>query len=379
MRLLGWIAAACAVNTLAVAGPASSQDGSTFAWGRSASASTPSPAGVVQEVLERLGHRVEVTTGSHAQIFPKLGAGEVDLLVAAWLPHGHAVYWEQYGPRAEQLGVLYEGARFDWMVPTYIPQSEVASVADLKKPEVLARMQQTIQGTGRDSGNMILSAEVMQAYGLEEAGYRLQYGTLADFHGAYERAVAQQQWFVMPLWRPHYINRVGNMRAIDEPKGLLGPPSNGTLVASRQWVERAPQRTVEVLRRIQLGLDAVAEMDYRVNVDKLPRARGRACLDARQPGSRRGLVRRGVIRAAAMPRLIWLAGLALLAVLATAPRVGGSGPGRRSSRRRCGDGRGARGPARRSAAGLGGAHRLRSLRRIRARPAVQPGAHSRRP
>ena len=45
-------------------------------------------AGVVEEVLERLGHRVEITQGSHAQIFPRLGAGEVDLLVAAWLPQG---------------------------------------------------------------------------------------------------------------------------------------------------------------------------------------------------------------------------------------------------------------------------------------------------
>ena len=61
--------------------------------------------GVVQEVLERLGHTVEVTTGSHGQIFPRLGAGEVDLLVAAWLPHGHAVYWKQYGDSAEQIAV----------------------------------------------------------------------------------------------------------------------------------------------------------------------------------------------------------------------------------------------------------------------------------
>ena len=39
-------------------------------------------------------------------------------------------------------------------------------MADLAKPEVLARMERRIQGTGRDSGNMMVSAEVMQAYGL---------------------------------------------------------------------------------------------------------------------------------------------------------------------------------------------------------------------
>src|SRR5262249_22232983 len=200
--------------------------------------------GVVQEVLERLGHTVEVVQGSHGQIFPRLGAGEVDLLVAAWLPHGHAVYWQQYGAQAEPLAVLYKGARFAWMVPTYIPESAVASVDDLKKPEVLARMDKDIRATGRDSGNTMLAADVVKAYGLDTAGYKLVPGTLAEFHGNYDRAIAEARWFVMPLWWPHYINRVGNMRPLSEPKGLLGEPSDGTLVASKTWVARAPARTL---------------------------------------------------------------------------------------------------------------------------------------
>jgi glycine betaine/proline transport system substrate-binding protein len=225
--------------------------------------------GVVQEVLERLGHTVEITQGTHAQIFPRLGSGEVDLLVAAWLPHGHATYWAQYGDRAEPLAKLYEGARFAWMVPTYVPEAEVAQVDDLKKPDVLARMDKTIQGTGRDSGNTMLSGEVLKAYGLDAAGYRLVPGAVADFHGAYDRGIAEQRWFVMPLWWPHYINRVGSMRPIEEPRHLLGPPSTGTLVAAKQWVSQAPHRTVAVLRNMHLGLDAVAEMDYLVNVRKM--------------------------------------------------------------------------------------------------------------
>jgi glycine betaine/proline transport system substrate-binding protein len=269
MRIVNWIALVCALKMLAVAGPAVAEDAGKVRLGQIGLSFYAVTAGVVQEVLERLGHTVEVTTGSHAQIFPRLGAGEVDLLVAAWLPHGHAVYWEQYGARAEQLGVLYRGARFEWAVPAYVPATDVASVVDLTKPAVAARMRKVIQGTGRDSGNMLLSAEVMQAYGLEAAGYRLQPGTLAEFHGAYDRAIAAGEWFVMPLWRPHYINRVGNMRAIAEPMGLLGPPSDGTLVASKAWVASAPPRTLAVLRRISLGADAVAQMDYLVNVERI--------------------------------------------------------------------------------------------------------------
>ena len=33
--------------------------------------------GIVQEVLEKDGYKVEVTAGSHGDIFPKLGAGEI--------------------------------------------------------------------------------------------------------------------------------------------------------------------------------------------------------------------------------------------------------------------------------------------------------------
>lgn len=222
--------------------------------------------GVVQEVLTRLGHTVEVTLGSHGQIFPRLGAGEVDILVAAWLPHGHAQYWQHYGTKAEPIAVLYNGARFGWMVPAYVPEAVVASVDDLKKPEALAQMEKDIRGTGRDSGNMLVSAEVMRAYGLEAAGYRLVPGTVSEFHANYDRAIAEQRWFVMPLWWPHYINKLGTLRAIVEPKGVLGEANFGTLVASKAWTARAPTRTLRVLGRMQIGLDAVAAMDYWVNV-----------------------------------------------------------------------------------------------------------------
>jgi glycine betaine/proline transport system substrate-binding protein len=49
--------------------------------------------GVVQELLGREGYRVEVIQGPHAEIFPRLGAGEVDIFAAAWLPQGHAALY----------------------------------------------------------------------------------------------------------------------------------------------------------------------------------------------------------------------------------------------------------------------------------------------
>jgi len=68
----------------------------------------------------------------------------------------------------------------------------------------------------------MVSAEAMRSYGLEQAGYRLVPGSLEQFHGAYDRGIAEQRWFVMPVWWPHYINRVGNMRALDTWRESVG-------------------------------------------------------------------------------------------------------------------------------------------------------------
>jgi glycine betaine/proline transport system substrate-binding protein len=128
-----------------------------------------------------------------------------------------------------------------------------------------------------------VSAQVMQAYGLNRAGYKLLPGTTQTFYANYDRAIAEQRWFVMPLWQPHYIGRVGNMRAIAEPKGLLGEPNDGTLVAGKRWLARAPERTLQVLRKMHLGSNVVAEMDYAVNVERLtPRDAARRWM-ARNP------------------------------------------------------------------------------------------------
>ena len=227
-------------------------------------------AGVVRHVLERLGQAFEVRQGLHGEMFPLLASGEIDMLVAAWLPHGHANFWSRYGRDAAPVGVLYRGAQFFWMVPRYVPDESVACVPDLIRPEVLARMDKRIPGLAPDIGLMINSARMMEAYGLSAAGYRLLPGDYAGWIGNYERALAENRWFIMPQWKPQFVNRMHTMRTLEEPLGLLGAPNEGTLVARKDWIARAPAETLRVLGRMHLGLDAVSEMDYFVNVEKLP-------------------------------------------------------------------------------------------------------------
>ncbi len=221
---------------------------------------------VVAAVLERLGHRVEIVDGSHEQIFPLLGNDSIDLLAAAWLPEGHAAYWSRHGTKAEEVTTLYEGARFFWAVPAYVPATEVSSIADLARPEVAARMTRTIQGIGDGAAISTLSRHAIDRYGLAAPGYEFRPGTQAQWIESHRAALAARRWMVFPTWMPQYLNRDGGLRPLADPRGVFGGSNRAVLVGSRARLSLLPAETRRVLSRIQLGIDAVTQMDWDVNV-----------------------------------------------------------------------------------------------------------------
>lgn len=238
---------------------------------------------VVHEVLERLGHSVEVRQGPHEQMFPLLAEGAIDLMAAAWLPEGHGAYWARYGGAAEEVAKLYDGARFFWGVPDYVPEDQVKSIADLAKPAVAGRMTKLIQGIGTGAAITTLSQKAVGTYGLDPLGYSFRPGTAAEWTAAYDAAVAERRWIVFPTWAPQYLNRGGKLRPLQDPRRALGGVSHASLVGHRDRLKAIPPATRAVLARIDLGLDAVTEMDWLVNVEKkLPREAARQWMAANQ-------------------------------------------------------------------------------------------------
>ena len=237
--------------------------------------------GVIHEVLERLGHTVEVRQGPHEAMFSLLEQKAIDLMVAVWLPEGHGAYWAQYGKEAREITRLYEGARFFWAVPDYVPAREVSSIADLAKPNVAERMTKLIQGIGPGATITTVSLRAVREYGLEPLGYLLRPGTAAEWTGAYEAAIAEKKWIIFPTWTPQYLNRGGALRMLEDPRGVLGGANHGSMVASTERFALLPQTTRNVLSSITLDIDSVTEMDWMVNAKKMsPREAARAWINA---------------------------------------------------------------------------------------------------
>lgn len=225
-------------------------------------------AGVVKEILERHGHTVELRAAPHEAMFQLLHAKEVDIVSSAWLPASHGGYLAPSLDEVEKLTVLYEPYCL-WGVPDYVPADVLASVDDLKKPEVLDKMDRVIDGINPGAGISRFSTAMIDAYGLREFGYRFEPGSEATAFAKFERAVADKRWLVLPLWSPQYLHHDYRIRSLAEPKGLLGGQDQATLVARKAVLPKIAPAALEELRGLYLGNDVVTDLEHAIRVEGL--------------------------------------------------------------------------------------------------------------
>ena len=215
----------------------------------------------VERLLVARGHRVERSSGGLAGLFERLGKGEIDLFVSAWLPLSHERFYAAIANKVRRLAVLYRPYRI-WGVPGYVPESEVASVADLLGAPALARMDRRIHGIATRAGISRHSVETIRRYGLDVvAGYRFQPGTEADCFARFMRAYAERRWVVVPLWHPQSLHRRYAIRALEEPLGLLGGVDEATMLVHRGAESAIGRETLDFLAQLTFGNARVSALD----------------------------------------------------------------------------------------------------------------------
>jgi len=265
MKFVSRIASATFVAAMFFAAPAHAL---TIVLGHVNDSAHEATAVVIQTVLERMGYNVAIKKGAPGVILPLIAEGEIDIYVAASLPHKDGQGWEEYKDEILLLTPLYDESRQFWAVPDYIPASEVKSVSDLAKSNVAARMEKGIRGPASNSNLMGQSEKVLEAYALSQAGYQLSTGEDADWAAGVSTDFKSGKWFVVPLWQPHYLNSMVKLRILEEPKKLLGEPDTAWLVANKNTKRKIGPTGFGVLQKMELSVKWVNELDYAINVDK---------------------------------------------------------------------------------------------------------------
>lgn len=216
----------------------------------------------VELVLRSAGHEIERRSAPHELMFDAIGRGEVDLLVAAWLPWSHGRYFDPIADHVRMVTVLYEPYPI-WGVPEYVP-AQVASIPDLLAAPAADHMERLIQGMAPGAGISEMSPRAIETYGLDDAGYHFAHGTEDECIGRFVDAVAQRRWVVIPFWHPQALHKRFRIRRLQDPRLVLGATDNATLLVRKDSESLIGAAALADLARLHLGNTMLDELDEAV-------------------------------------------------------------------------------------------------------------------
>jgi glycine betaine/proline transport system substrate-binding protein len=205
-------------------------------------------------ILEtRLDQPVELVLLDIGIQYQGLAKGDIDAMLMAWLPLTHKPYMDKLGDKVVDLGPLYTRAQLGWVVPDYIPKSELNSIEDLKKRQVARKLGRQIHGIDPGAGLMQASEKAMEKYGLDR--YRLISSSGAGMTAALSRAIKRKQWIVVTGWSPHWMFARWNLRYLEDPKQALGGRERIHALVRRGFYQDFPVEVTEFLSRLFIPLD----------------------------------------------------------------------------------------------------------------------------
>ncbi len=201
-------------------------------------------------IQDNLDQKVELVQTDVAPLYQGVSRGDLDAMMMAWLPATHADYYKRVEGKVEDLGPLYEGAKLGWVVPAYVPESDIKSIEDLKKAEIHEKLKGQIQGIDPGAGLTRLSEETVKKYGLN---YKLQISSEAAMLTTVDRSTRSEGWFVATAWSPHWMFGKYKLRYLEDPEGALGAAEHVNALARKGFKEDNP-KVASLLEKMNIPL-----------------------------------------------------------------------------------------------------------------------------
>lgn len=250
--LSGMLAAAILTLPIIAATPAQAAEEKPVRIGWTAWSDAEAVTNIAKQVLEqRLGYKVELVMTDIGLQYQGVAKGNLDVMLMAWLPITHSGYWQKLSGDLVNLGTIYDNTKLGWAVPAYIPESEVKSIEDLKKPEVQKKLKGQIQGIDPGAGLMKASEGAVKVYGLND--YQLLSASDAAMVTALDRAIKRNEWIVVTTWTPHWMFSKYKLRYLQDPKLALGS-AEAVHALSRKGFEQDFKKAAAFLKNFKIPL-----------------------------------------------------------------------------------------------------------------------------
>ena len=225
---------------------------------------------LAKKVLEdRMGYKVDLTMADIGIQYQGIADGKLDAMLMSWQPLTHKPYLDKVRQDVVDLGPMYTRAKLGWVVPAYVPESELKSIEDLKKPEVKKKLGGKIQGIDPGAGLMQASEKALKEYGLSD--YQLVSASEAAMLSGVDRAARRDQWIVATAWSPHWMFVKHQLRYLEDPKGALGGQETINKLIRRGFQQDQPEAAA-FLTRMALPLADVEKIMFEAQASSYEQA-----------------------------------------------------------------------------------------------------------
>jgi glycine betaine/proline transport system substrate-binding protein len=165
--------------------------------------------GATSVVLEALGYQPEVSTLSVPVTYASLKNKDIDVFLGNWMPSMTADIQAYLDDKSvEQIGTNLEGAGYGLVVPQYVADAGVKSLADLAaNAEKFGGKIYGIEA-GND-GNRIIQTMIDDTKN-NLSGFQLVESSEAGMLTEAEKAMKNNEWIIFLGWTPHPI--MGEMK-----------------------------------------------------------------------------------------------------------------------------------------------------------------------
>ncbi len=167
--------------------------------------------GIASTLLTALGYEPEVIQLSVPVTYASLKNNDLDVFLGNWMPSmTNDIKDYTAEGSVETIGENLSGAGYGLVVPTYMAEAGVKTLADLAKPEIKEKLDGKVYGieAGNDGNRIILDMIAKPDSGL--AGYELVESSEAGMLTQAEQALKDNQWIVFLGWTPHPV--MGEMK-----------------------------------------------------------------------------------------------------------------------------------------------------------------------
>ncbi len=188
---------------------------------------------VIAQVLEEQGYDVKVTPLDNAVMWQSVANGDVDGMVAAWLPATHGELFDEYKDELVNLGPNLEGAKIGLVVPEYM---DVTTIGDLNN--VTEELDGTITGIEPGAGVVQASEQALEDYALD--GYSVETSSSGAMATALGEAIENEEPIAVTGWSPHWKFSKYDLKYLEDPELTFGEEETIGTTVRKGFEEDSP-------------------------------------------------------------------------------------------------------------------------------------------